>query len=1262
MKRNILCTLLAVLTLTVSASIKDVRIYINPGHGSWGSEDRAMSTVKHGAINYNDTTNFYESNTNLQKGLALFHKLKEYGMSHNAATARDLTQNLVMSHIKCGVSRGLTEIAAEAELNNFDMFISIHSNAASEAALVNYLLFLYRGTNAAEGNAGSRAMAQACWPHIIENPHQMWTHHNGAGVTNICGDVSYMGSSYTTTHSNGKSYTGYYGVLRQGVPGFLVEGYFHTYQPARHKYMNWNVCHMEGYGYARGINDYFGWGVKETTGYIYGILRDAEQTFSHAYYTPIASTLDNYLPINNATVTLKDANGNIVATTTTDDEYNGAFVFKNINPGTYSITYSHPDYKDFTESVTVKANAVTYPTPQISQSTELIAVQGHFAYDLKSTLSDEGVYTLSFKSTGNVDNGKIIITNKTTGATETITIGAIVKGDNSTTISASQLGADATFSWAVALDNPKSTATSLIHTYSGAAYSNGTYYANGGVAIDLDYESPNYGTIYTSTGYAQGIQAINPDLSLKGSKILGSNFMSNNNSSPFRIATSNGKLYISDWSDEHGGVWVYNPSAATPSVANVFKGTYGSGGVITNGSTVTGGGTTGVTFSGEGSNRKMYVFCEDYPSSGGNIMLQYNLGTADTWGSAPSASFSQIAGSTLMANTNVEVLAHSYGVFCAQTRYSGSNTSGVPSFVHVTADGTVNFNSGTTLQTHDGSNFGAMAIYESTMAVADGNGKAIIYNLSYSGTTPVLSKQYEIALPSTTNVCQMAFDPAGNLYVHSKQQGLLVYAIKNPARSTITKAASAYSLKGVVEPAVQGHYAYGLSLETSPTTHTLTFQSTGDVDNAKLILIDSSTGQETSIDLGAVVKGSNTTTIERNQLPEGTSFKWAIDLDNPQSPSSELIHSDASILYSGGTACLGLTIDLDTESPRFGTIYTATGYGQGIQKFNPDLTTDGEKVLTSSFATGAYSCRLHANDGKVYIADVSSATPGIWLYDPNASTPTATQVVAQQARGIAFTGTGDSRKMYISAYNLDGATDTRLIAYNIGNATSITGTYSNYFDAATSLMPNGKGDLITTPNAIFMAQTRYKGNNSSAVPVFIVLDLNGNITFNSSAINTTLTGSYGGGIALNHDNSLFAIVDSYAEGSPASINLHLYQVKWTNATPAFTHLYSMPLEGTNQVDQMAFDPAGNLYIASSQKGLLVYALKSDARTTRTAAPSAQLLSYSSTTAIEQIQVQSTQTSTYYNLQGIKVDNDKLLPGIYIKQTNGKSSITVIKGN
>jgi hypothetical protein len=67
--------------LAQSASMKDVRIYINPGHGSWTANDRPMGTVKHGAndaysdVN-NDTTNFFESNTNIQKALAMLAKLE----------------------------------------------------------------------------------------------------------------------------------------------------------------------------------------------------------------------------------------------------------------------------------------------------------------------------------------------------------------------------------------------------------------------------------------------------------------------------------------------------------------------------------------------------------------------------------------------------------------------------------------------------------------------------------------------------------------------------------------------------------------------------------------------------------------------------------------------------------------------------------------------------------------------------------------------------------------------------------------------------------------------------------------------------------------------------------------------------------------------------------------------------------------------------------------------------------------------------------
>ena len=104
--------------LAQSVSMKDVRIYINPGHGSWTANDRPMGTVKHGAndaysdVN-NDTTNFFESNTNIQKALAMLAKLEEFGVPFDRTknqtgkrweigAAKDMTQNIVMSHVKAG--------------------------------------------------------------------------------------------------------------------------------------------------------------------------------------------------------------------------------------------------------------------------------------------------------------------------------------------------------------------------------------------------------------------------------------------------------------------------------------------------------------------------------------------------------------------------------------------------------------------------------------------------------------------------------------------------------------------------------------------------------------------------------------------------------------------------------------------------------------------------------------------------------------------------------------------------------------------------------------------------------------------------------------------------------------------------------------------------------------------------------------------------------------------------------------------------------
>lgn len=1274
MKKLILSAAVLLCGITASAGIEDVRIYINPGHGAFCSSCRAMPTVKHGAVNYSDTTGFYESNTNLQKGLALFHKLKEYGVKHNASNALDLTQNLVMSRIKSGdvhnglYDRALSEIAEEAELNNFDMFISIHSNASSDGSTTNYPLYLYRGTDAAESCSGSIAMAKACWPYSIENPHLMWTHYTTS--TNIRGDITYMGSSYTTTHSNGKSYVGYYGVLRHGVPGFLVEGYFHTYQPARHKYMNWDVCHMEGIGYAKGINDYFGWGKKETTGYIFGILRDAEETFSHTYYTPNTSTLDNYKPINNATVTLKNSAGAVVATYTTDDEYNGAFVFKNVEPGTYTLTYSHPDYKDASESVTVVANEVVYPTPQISSSTEVVAVQGHYAYGL-SMSQDGTTYTLKFKSTGAVDNGYIILTSAATGATQTISLGAVAAGENTVTVDATTLGEDALFNWSVALDNPKSTATALIYSDSSAAYNNGSYYANGGVAIDKDTDSDYFGTIYTSTGYAQGIQAYNPDFTKSGSKILGSGFNSANSSSPFRIATSEGKLYITDWSDAHGGLWVYNPANGA-SVSNMFTGTNDGKGCIVNGSTVTGGGTTGVSFTGKGSARQMYVFCEDYPTgNAGNILLRYDLGTSDSWSTSPSASFSTVAASSLMANANVEVLTSGYGVFCAQTRYTGNNTSANPSFVHMATDGTVNFNSGSSLSVHDGSNLGAMALYENTFAIADANGCVNIYSITWSSGTPSMALLYSITLSGTTNICQLDFDHAGNLYVFSKQTGLNVYAIKNAARQTVTDAKSSLQIQGVVQPAVRGHYAYDLNMETLSSTYTLTFKSTGAADNAYIILTDANNSSNvTKIGIGSVVEGENTVTIDRSELAQDTKFNWAVEIENPSSPSVEQTLSDNSIVYYNGSYYSrgGIAIDKDTESDNFGTIYTSIGSSFGIQKYNPDLTKDGSPILSSCFGSNIHSpYRIETNGGKLYISDHSADYAGVWVYDPaagesvtnvfvgtndgNGQIVNGSTATGGQATSVAFIGEGADRKMYIFSQDVPTVNaSNKLLRYDIGESDSWATAPSAQFDAISAKMANANVEILATENGIFCSQTRYTNNNTTDVPAFAVMSADGTITFNSGNL-TSLNGCNGGGMAI-FDN-IFAIVNG--DG-----NIDIFTMTWSGSTPSFTHCYTIAIDGTTEINQLDFDIAGNLYAFSRQQGLLVYTIRTDARSTRTDAKAALLLEYASATGIGNIgKDNGSTTAEYYNLQGIKVSSEEINSGIYIRVQDGKASTVKI---
>ena len=196
LKHLLLAALTATLSLGASAAnpnatISQVKIYINPGHGTYTSGDRPMATIGHGAAGA-DTAGFYESNTNMQKAYGLLDKLKEYGVPYDNskspvyytdANGKKYWQqnNIRMSHCTTGVSPELSVVATEAQTMDADVFISIHSNANQGDGTnpgghtnFNQLLFLHRGWDGDPYVSGSDKMARACWDQAIKNKHMHW--------------------------------------------------------------------------------------------------------------------------------------------------------------------------------------------------------------------------------------------------------------------------------------------------------------------------------------------------------------------------------------------------------------------------------------------------------------------------------------------------------------------------------------------------------------------------------------------------------------------------------------------------------------------------------------------------------------------------------------------------------------------------------------------------------------------------------------------------------------------------------------------------------------------------------------------------------------------------------------------------------------------------------------------------------------------------------------------------------------------------------
>lgn len=335
-----------------STNPADYKIYINPGHGGYDSDDRLMYLYPVFANQglqkgYTREQSFWESTSNLDKGLRLDTMLRALGFQTKMSRITNTTAD----------DKELWAIVAEANTYNADFMLSIHSNAGNPS---NYILQIHSGITPGDprGLNGysdkvpewvcneARAITILMGQNQYSNQVSCWSRE-----PNIVGDKTFART--VMGWGNG------YGVLRNlKVPGTISEGMMHDYLPETYRLMNIDYKRQEAFQFAKTFYTYF-CNSELPFGAIGGKIHDIYRKQEFPDYKARKGTRDEFLPILKGVVELWQ-NDQLLQTYRTDTLYNGCYFFWNLKPGTYTVKAVPAGYYPEEKTIEVKNNEISY--------------------------------------------------------------------------------------------------------------------------------------------------------------------------------------------------------------------------------------------------------------------------------------------------------------------------------------------------------------------------------------------------------------------------------------------------------------------------------------------------------------------------------------------------------------------------------------------------------------------------------------------------------------------------------------------------------------------------------------------------------------------------------------------------------------------------------------------------------------------------------------------------------------------------------------
>jgi hypothetical protein len=1143
--------LFTVSSMLAVKALTEARIYLNPGHGSWGPDDRPAATIPYpnlASTGRPDTCGFYESNTNLWKVLHLGAVLEQMGVK---------PANIMFSRVKNGpypyagkvagyqeFNRPLSEISGEVEANNMDMFLSVHSNGAPDD-FTNFTLFLYRGKDGEGGDSvpTSRAMAKTVWPFMLTNEIDPTTSYSSTNV-NIRGDMDFYGDYDTVVNVySHKAYTGYLGVLKHGVPGFLSEGYMHTYQPARHRALNPDYCGQEGMRLARGIAAYFG-SDGLTTGAIMGTVKDMNTRIVNKVFQYLPETNDQWLPLNGAKVNLYKG-GSLVRTYNVDSLYNGVFVFEGLQPGDdYTLDATVEGYDSLTSfykaPISVKADATSY-SMLLLQKTGYVPPVGTYAnYPDPQQDSYLGIAAKYNMKRSFLDKNLTVLNGKTVRRT-------ILRGDTLL---------------ALALD-PDNTP----HVYFFNA-KNQTFVK----------EISTAGLLESQLKLSD--IALTADYSL-----IGCNYGKNQYDSTY-VATGEkrGALHIYRWAD-------------FDSAPVEWFSTLNSGNFYT--------AMVGQTLAVSGTVKECKILSTAKSATGTSIRPVY-MAVVD------SAMVAAVHNKTAFSTTNVgedyqlKVSPRSEdnfvidGSLIAPVEFApqGAAASNVAVVGSMSTD--------VIPASAKGADYFKYAKHSLMAApVTDENAKNV--GIKLFDVTNGFDAANLIATTNTDITADSAvYTMAGGVVNNADITVLLVrdttitkFTTQNTAQPQVRRI-FAYDLKSTLFD--DNHYQFSYKCNVSP-------------NEAQIVFYDEEGAEVGSIDNVAFSEASTAVVPMSDIPGEvGQKLTWGVRLTgDPVANIAQVNDQTAPFTYTRATGVISDDDpESDYFGRVYVSNYNKTNAAvRGLYAYNPDWTRISDNPFQGNANFGSpYRLGIDSNH-KIYVADWSDNLSGIRIADPadltadfadffkgctrNSSSGQFTNsdgtVVGGSVSGLCITGSGANTVLYTIAEDVLGATSGKgnvIAAYNIGSSDGIA---SNWNVAPSSIIDvgatelNGNCSIVPDENhdGFWVSQLRAASQNTAEVPALIFVTKDGKIQYNSSVIFDTFSGCGGAGFALTPDGKTLIINDATDE-------FLFYDVTWNGNVPTLTYKYKYTHSigdptYYHSVFQMHFDYAGNLLASGAYLGM-----------------------------------------------------------------------------